>query len=104
MLSVLRRMRYFWKIVLHTALIGANTVNVCKSSGSDRVSEIWRQCRLDAGNMGITDSRTCKTRVQVGVENDVARFDVSVHDYGLENGRIGSMKELEAFDCAEEHR
>ena len=49
-------------------------------------------------------SRTCKTRVQVGVENDVARFDVSVHDYGLENGRIGSMKELEAFDCAEEHR
>jgi hypothetical protein len=52
----------------------------------------------------MTDSRTCKTRVQVGVENDVARLDVSVHDYGLENGRIGSMKVLETFDCTEEHR
>jgi hypothetical protein len=54
--------------------------------------------------MAMADSQTCKTRVQVGVENDVARLDVAVHDYGLENGRIGSMKELEAFDCAEEHR
>ena len=54
--------------------------------------------------MVITDTQTCKTRVQVGVENDVARFDVSVHDYGLESGRIGSMEVLETFDCAEEHR
>ena len=54
--------------------------------------------------MVITDSRTCKTRVQVGVENDIARFDVSVHDHRFENDRIGSMKELETFDCAEEHR
>ena len=71
---------------------------------SDRVSAIGSQCRLDAGNMVITDTQTCKTRVQVGVENDVARFDVSVHDYGLESDRIRSVKELEAFDCAEEHR
>jgi hypothetical protein len=46
--------------------------------------------------------------VQVVVENDVARLDVVVHDCGLENGRIGSMKcymkVLETFDCAEEHR
>ena len=54
--------------------------------------------------MAMTDSQTCKTDVQVGVKNDVARLDVVVHDYGLENDRIGSMKVLEIFDCAEEDR